>query len=138
MINSRDITELHPTVRRMAEAMIVKCKDAGIDLIVTSTYRDYESQAALYAQGRTVPGKIVTNAKPGQSFHNHRVAFDVVPIVNGKADWNSHALWMKIGDIGESVGLEWAYRWKSFPEMAHFQYTGGLTLAQLQAGLKIA
>jgi peptidoglycan L-alanyl-D-glutamate endopeptidase CwlK len=43
-------------------------------------------------------------------------------------------LWNKIGTIGESVGLEWAGRWKRFREFPHFQFTGGLTLSDFQAG----
>ena len=123
----------------MAEKFLKLAKDAGIDLIVTSTYRDLESQAALFAQGRTKPGQIVTNARPGQSWHNWRCAFDVVPIRNGKPVWSTTgpdgALWRKVGELGESVGLEWAGRWTGkLREFAHFQYTGGLTLADLQSG----
>jgi peptidoglycan L-alanyl-D-glutamate endopeptidase CwlK len=88
----------------------------------------------LYAQGRTAPGKKVTNAKGGQSFHNWKVAFDFCPIVNGKPNWNDVALYTKCGEIAESVGLEWAGRWKSFKELAHCQYTGGLTLHDFQQG----
>jgi peptidoglycan L-alanyl-D-glutamate endopeptidase CwlK len=134
MINSRDIAELHPTVRKMAEEFIAKCKAAGIDVLITSTYRDNESQNALYAQGRTKKGAKVTNAKGGQSYHNWRVAFDFVPIVNGKADWNNLKTFERCGVIGESCGLEWAGRWKSFKEYAHLQYTGGLKLADFQSG----
>jgi peptidoglycan L-alanyl-D-glutamate endopeptidase CwlK len=74
MINSRDIKDLHPIVAGKAYTFVERCRQAGIDLLVTSTYRDKQSQDALYAQGRTVAGKIVTNAKGGQSFHNWRVA----------------------------------------------------------------
>lgn len=137
MINSRKITELHPKVATMAMMFIAECKEEGIDLLVTSTFRDNESQEALYAQGRTMPGKKVTNARGGQSFHNYRVAFDVVPIVNGKPVWDAKdPLWQVIGAIGKSCGLEWAGDWKSFKEFPHFQYTGGLSLAEFQKGLR--
>lgn len=138
MINSRKLEDLHPKVMLMVVEFIQKCKDNGIDLLVTSTYRDHESQNALYAQGRTAPGKKVTNAKGGQSWHNWRVAVDVVPLRNGKPVWGTTGvdweLWEAVGNIGESVGLEWAGRWKTFKEFAHFQYTGGMTLADFQAG----
>lgn len=39
--------------------------------------RTYREQAAIFAQGRTRPGKIVTKAGPGQSYHNFGVAWDV-------------------------------------------------------------
>lgn len=137
MINSRNINDLHPKVVAMCSEFINRCKAQGIDVIITSTYRDHASQAALYAQGRTAPGRKVTNAKPGQSFHNWKVAFDFCPIVNGKAAWNDTKLFTQCGEIAEGVGLEWAGRWVRFKELAHCQYTGGLTLKDFQAGKTI-
>lgn len=138
MINSRSLNDLLPQVKSRVEAFIKAADEAGIDLLVTSTYRDAESQNALYAQGRTTPGKVVTNARAGQSFHNFRCAVDVVAIRNGKPVWDSKdAVWQTIGKIGKQCGLEWAGDWKRFKEYPHFQYTGGLTLAQLQQGAKI-
>ncbi len=137
MISSRDPKELHPAVASKASVFLSRCKAAGIDVIITSTFRDRQAQDALYAQGRTTPGAICTNAKAGESFHNYRCAFDFVPIVNGKAQWSDDALFQKCGEIGESVGLEWAGRWVKFKEKAHLQYTAGLTLADFQAGKTI-
>ena len=135
MINSRNLNDLHPKVKKLCEEFISKCEDQNIDVLITSTYRDKESQDALYAQGRTKDGKIVTNAKGGQSFHNYRVAFDFVPIVGGKACWSDNNLFIKCGEIGESIGLEWAGRWKgSMKEMAHMQFTSGLKLLDFQQG----
>ena len=134
MINSRKLEDLHPKVAKLCDQFIRKCKSQNIDILITSTYRDAASQNALYAQGRTAPGKKVTNAKAGQSFHNWKCAFDFVPIVNGKPNWNDTALYTKCGEIAESVGLEWAGRWKIFKELAHCQYTGGLTLHDFQQG----
>ena len=140
MINSRDLKELYPTVAGKAYTFVERCRQAGIDLLVTSTYRDKQSQDALYAQGRSKEGKIVTNAKGGQSFHNYRVALDVVPLRSGKPVWGTtapddKALWAKVGEIGEACGLTWSGRWKGkMREMAHFQYTSGLTLEDFQAG----
>lgn len=138
MKNSRDLDDLIPQAKTRASNFLQRCKAAGIDVLITSTYRDAESQNAIYAQGRTLPGKIVTNAKAGQSWHNYKCAFDFVPIVNGKAQWNDLATFAKCGAIAEGCGLEWAGRWKRFKEYAHCQYTGGLTLADMQAGRQIA
>lgn len=135
MINSRDLKELLPEVRIIADLFLSRTQNLGIDLLVTSTYRDFAAQAALYARGRTVPGRKVTNAKPGQSWHNWRRAFDIVPMRYGKPVWGTAGadgrLWVRIGEIGESCGLEWAGRWTRFREYPHFQITNGLTLAQL-------
>ena len=56
---------LDPAVREVCLEHLRFCRDAGIELIVTSTWRDYQAQDALYAIGRTVDkGKrCVTNAK---------------------------------------------------------------------------
>jgi peptidoglycan L-alanyl-D-glutamate endopeptidase CwlK len=134
LINSRDIEALYPAVKEKAKELIELCKKEKIDLIITSTFRDNESQNRLYAQGRTIKGKKVTNAKGGQSYHNYRVAFDVLPIVAGKAVWSSNKLWKKIGELGMSIGLEWGGNWQSIHDLPHFQYTQGLTLADFQTG----
>jgi peptidoglycan L-alanyl-D-glutamate endopeptidase CwlK len=139
MINSRSLDDLIPQARERVDKFISLCKENGIDLLVTSTYRDMESQTALYNQGRTTPGKVVTNAKAGDSYHNYRCAVDVVPLVNGKPEWDgSDPIWAKVGQLGKEAGLEWAGEWHSFKELAHFQYTGGLTIAQLKTGNAIA
>ena len=135
MINSRSLSDLNPKVAAMCSEFINRCKAQHIDILITSTYRDAESQNALYAQGRTAPGKKVTNAKGGQSYHNWKVAFDFCPIVNGKPNWNDVALYTKCGEIAKSVGLEWAGRWTgNMKEMAHCQFTGGLRIADFQQG----
>jgi peptidoglycan L-alanyl-D-glutamate endopeptidase CwlK len=138
MINSRSLDELLPPVKARVDQFLADCKNHGIDLIVTSTYRDFESQNALYAQGRTTGGSIVTNARGGQSFHNYKCAIDIVPIVGGKPVWDARNLiWNKIGSLGKLAGLDWAGDWKTFKELAHFQYTGGLNLADLNAGKSV-
>lgn len=136
MINSRNIDDLIPEVAAKCRALIAECAKVNIDLLVTSTYRDNESQTVLFNQGRSAASKakgekIVTNAAAGSSFHNYRVAFDVVPIIAGKAVWSEPKLWGTIGKLGKSVGLEWAGDWKSFKETAHFQEPG-LTIAKLK------
>jgi peptidoglycan L-alanyl-D-glutamate endopeptidase CwlK len=139
MINSRSLDDLIPPAKERVERFLSLCKDNNIDLLVTSTYRDNESQQALYEQGRTTAGKVVTNAKAGDSWHNWRCAVDVVPMVNGKPNWDGlHPVWDQIGTLGEQAGLEWAGRWRTFKELAHFQYTGGLTLTDLKSGKEIA
>lgn len=136
MINSRELKELLPRTAKKAQAFIDACKAAGINLLVTSTYRDKESQDALYAQGRTVLGKRVTDAKGGDSFHNYRVALDVVPLVNGACVWDDQALWARIGSIGTGCGLEWGGNWIAphRTDKPHFQDPNGFTLNDYKAG----
>lgn len=148
MINSRKIDDLLPQVARLCQSHIDACKAEGIDLLVTSTLRDAASQWQLYSQGRKLESngtwvvvdksKIVTNAKPGQSWHNWRCAYDVVPLVNGKPVWGTTGddlvLWNTVGKIGHVLGLEWAGNWTTFKEFPHFQLTLGYTLADFQEG----
>ena len=136
---SRDLADLLPVVRAKAEAFLAAASAAGINLIVTCTYRPPEEQAALYAQGRTQPGAIVTNARAGESLHNYRVALDVVPLRGGKPVWGTAgadgALWRKVGALGEAAGLEWSGRWAGkLRETAHFQCTGGKKLQYFKDG----
>ena len=121
---------LEPKFRRKVKRMLAKAKREGIELRVISAYRDCEEQNKLYAQGRSTPGKIVTNAKCGKSSHNYKRAVDVVEFRNGVPIWES-LNWNRIGEIGESVGLEWGGRWKSFKDRPHFQDLGGRTVASL-------
>lgn len=134
---SRKLEDLHPLVAAKARAHIAACHAEGIDLLVTCSYRDPAEQARLYAQGRTTPGKIVTNARPGQSFHEYRVAYDVVPLRDGKAVWGTSGedgkLWQRVGALGKAQGLEWAGDWR-FKEYPHFQFVGGFNLAHFQSG----
>lgn len=131
MIDSRNIDDLHPYVAKLCRQFIANCKKEGIAVEIISTYRDNARQNAIYAQGRTKPGKIVTYAKGGQSWHNYRLAFDFVVMKHEKADWGDMKSYKAARKIGEALGLEGL----SF-ELAHLQARGGLTLAQAAAGKK--
>jgi peptidoglycan L-alanyl-D-glutamate endopeptidase CwlK len=135
-MSDRNIADLHPLLQPKCQAHIDACKAAGIDLILTCTYRSSLDQNALYAQGRTAPGVIITNAKGGQSMHQYRLAYDCVPVVNGKALWDSSSpIWGKVGELGKAQGLEWGWDWPgSFREMPHFQLTGGHPIAYFVGG----
>jgi peptidoglycan L-alanyl-D-glutamate endopeptidase CwlK len=135
MISSRNLDDLHPHVKALAQKLISACEVRGIDLLVTSTYRDKEAQTTLWQKGRSIPGAIVTNARTGESFHNYRLALDFCPLEQGKCDWGDSSTFMKIGMLAETLGMEWAGRWTGAQrEIAHVQWTGGLTLADLQNG----
>ena len=126
---SRKLEDLHPIVAAKAKELIELAQAEGIELLVTSTLRTFEEQAELFAIGRTKPGKKVTNAKPGQSWHNFGLAFDVVPLVNGKPIWDS-PFWERIGALGKQAGLAWGGDFKSFKDKPHFEFHPNLTLAE--------
>lgn len=131
---SRSLSDLHPKAREKALQWIDACKAKDIDVLVYCTYRSAAEQDDLYRIGREIPGKRVTNAKGGQSMHQYRVAWDAVPLIGGKPQWSNSELYLRMGEAAEALGIEWAGRWKSFRETAHFQYTEGLKLADFIAG----
>lgn len=134
---------LHPELRKKAEALIALSSAAGIHIAISQGLRTIEQQDALYAQGRTAPGPIVTNAQGGHSYHNFGLAFDIVVIRDSKATWddkvdvneNDVPDYVDVGTIGEQLGLEWGGRWK-FRDLPHFQMTFGLSLEELRNGKK--
>ncbi|UII32164.1 M15 family metallopeptidase [Fulvivirga ulvae] len=121
---------LDPGFRKKVERFLSRAAKEGIELRVTSANRTCREQDELYAQGRTKPGKIVTNAICGKSSHNYHKAVDVVEFAGGKPLWENPR-WEHIGRLGEKEGLEWGGRWRSFKDRPHFQDLGGRTIAQL-------
>ena len=134
MINSRDFDKLIPRTREKAVAFQIACREAGVPVLIYQTLRDKEFQDQLYAQGRTTPGKIVTNAKGGNSFHEYGVAFDFVPLVDGVPAWKDDKRYQLCGQIGKQLGLEWGGDFKSIKDMPHMQDTAGFTIAEYAAG----
>jgi hypothetical protein len=122
------IATTHPLVRDTFTRFIVAAEtELNITLRVTHGLRTIAEQNALYAQGRTTAGKIVTNAKGGQSFHNVGTAIDVVQMVNGKPNWNFD--YSKLEKYSKPLGIEWGGRFKSIVDKPHFQITFGYTKA---------
>lgn len=152
MIDSRDIGVLRDDVAMKAEEVLKDCRAAGLSMLVTSTWRDLEAQAVLWRQSRPsqeIAGKChrlrkdgfgflaeaieavgprrgphVTNAAPGESWHNYRCALDAYPCIAGKPVWSYDAapeLWDAYGRIAEKHGFTWAGRWLSFREYPHIQ-----------------
>lgn len=129
-MSSRNLSDLRQDVKQMAEKHIELCKAAGFDLLVYCTYRSEQEQNDLYAQGRTLPGKIVTNARGGDSQHNKVDAmknpaaegYDCVPLKNGKAIWDGKdPAWSVVIKCGEDAGLKASARWSGkLKELCHF------------------
>lgn len=127
---SRRIEDMHPKLQPYVKAFMEKAEQAGVEVLITCTWRSNEEQYQLYAEGRTVKGRRVTNAKAGQSKHNHTLngkpaslAFDVVPMIGGKCMWDAkHPHWQILGKIGMSLGFTWyGAPGSPFREMPHFQ-----------------
>lgn len=158
MLNSRNLDDLTSATRGKAVIALGAFKASECDILVASTLRDLESQAALYRLNRTreeieakiarmrgagfgfladvivrvgpqkstADGRHVTNAGPGESWHNYGEALDAYPLVHGKLASDEHVdLWNIWGKAVEGAGLQWAGRWTKFRELPHAQNTEG-------------
>lgn len=136
---------LNPKVKTAGINLITNCYKRGVMIIVVQGYRSIQAQSNLYAQGRTTPGPIVTNAKGGDSFHNYRVAIDfaILDKVTGKKiiwdtkidqDKDKVADWTEVLVEARKLGFECGADFKTFKDMPHLQMRFGLTLADYKAG----
>jgi peptidoglycan L-alanyl-D-glutamate endopeptidase CwlK len=144
-MSSRKITDCHPLLQPLVQQFMENCIRARVDVLVTNTWRSDAEQDALYAQGRTKPGKIVTNARAGQSAHNYvlnglpaALAIDIVPMRHGKPVWGLSGngiddnpadddkddleLWQRARRAAEDAGLVSASRWPNFKEWPHLEH----------------
>lgn len=125
-------TQLQPLVYRKAQEVIDEMRLHNLPVYINEGFRSDARQNALYAQGRTTPGNIVTNAKAGDSLHNYGVAVDLVFTDYGYSA--SETQWQQLGKVAEAHGFEWGGRWASFPDRPHCQLMLGYTLADFKAG----
>lgn len=139
------LATLHPAIKQDVRRFINKAEDQGMKLRITSGYRDFMEQQMLYNKGRdtgitgllsdifssSTPTGIVTNAKPGQSYHNYGLGFDVVEMKDGQPIWDNPN-WPKIGALGKSFGFKWGGDWNT-PDRPHFEKSFGRTTGQLLA-----
>lgn len=129
-----DRSKLHPWLDQKLTVLLKKCAKKGIYLIITEGFRSKEYQDALYAKGRTAPGKIVTNAKGStySSQHMWGVAFDIA--INDRKLLYDTATIRKVAVIAKDIGLGWGGDWKSIVDTPHFYLTKwGSTTSQLKA-----
>lgn len=111
----------------------------GVRLRFSQGFRTIQEQNELYAQGRTTKGRIVTNAKGGDSYHNYGLAFDIVLLYDDKgngsfsrASWDLDKNFMRVVEYFKSKGWEWGGDFRSFKDYPHFQKTYGQSISQLK------
>ena len=137
--SEKNILTLDSKIQPLARSLVHKAASVGITIKVISGLRTYEEQDALYAQGRTKPGNIITNARAGYSNHNFGIAFDI-GIFEGNKYLGESPKYKTVGVLGMDIGLEWGGSWKSIVDEPHFQlrpnWASNLTERQMLAALR--
>ncbi len=118
---SRNKSLLHPKLQEIVAEFEKKCREAGLNVLVTETFRTKAEQEALYAKGRTAPGSIVTNCRYPMSPHCWGVAFDFCRNIKGQDYDDSDGFFKKCGEIGKSLGLFWGGDFRSFVDKPHLE-----------------
>lgn len=118
--------------RKFMRAAIAEMSKIGLTVRIIGGTRTYAQQDALYTQGRTKPGKVVTNARGGYSNHNFGVAWDIGLFKGAKYLEDSPA-YTVLGSIGKAQGLDWGGSWRSLQDEPHYGLKTGLTLKQMRA-----
>lgn len=116
----RDISKLHPRLQKTIAQLQEVCRNENLALGIGECFRSVAEQDELYAQGRTKPGAIVTNA-PGSSYssqHQWGIAFDFFKNVSGHA-YDDDEFFARVGSLGKSMGLGWGGDWSSIVDRPH-------------------
>lgn len=133
-MSSTRLVGVHPVLVEKV-GRILKAMDAlGHPMIVTDGVRSTEAQRALYAKGRTEPGKIVTYADGVTKKSNHQAkadgyghAVDCCFLVDLDGDgpddpsWAEHHPWSLYGAMARALGLVWGGDWKALRDRPHVE-----------------
>src|SRR6188768_676027 len=148
-ISEGRVALLHPAVRAEVKKLIEQAESGfppSMAIRIVQGLRTIAEQDALYAQGRTKPGPIVTKAKGGSSYHNYGLAIDFAILTdkdgNGTFedlswdikrdnDKDGVADWLEVVKIFEAAGWTWGGKWASLKDYPHLQKTFGFTWQQL-------
>jgi len=145
-ISLQRVEKLHPLIRESVLAALEKCWSSGLRVRITQGLRTIAEQNSLYSIGRTSPGRVVTNAKGGHSYHNYGLAVDFCLIRYDKSasfseteDVNRDGRndWPQVVEIFKAEGFEWGGDFKSIRDTPHFQKSFGKSTAELLALVKL-
>jgi peptidoglycan L-alanyl-D-glutamate endopeptidase CwlK len=132
----RDISQLHPTLQQKAAQLINICEKNGLRIGIGECVRTIAEQDALYQQGRTTAGKIVTNAR-GSSFgsqHQWGIAFDFYRNDGMGAFHEAGQFFERVGALGKTIGLGWGGDWVTIKDRPHFYLSDwGSTTTKLKS-----
>jgi peptidoglycan L-alanyl-D-glutamate endopeptidase CwlK len=119
-ISRQRLAEVHPELRRRVENLADALIAEGIPIEVDTALRTAAQQDAIFAEGRTEPGKKVTNARGYQSNHVIGCAVDIAPddTFTKRADWNpAHLDWQRIVALAPQYGLRDGKSWHDLPHL---------------------
>lgn len=133
-----DLMGLHPDVYSRAMKTMNQFYDTyGLKPRITQGLRTIEDQNALYEKGRSTPGKVVTYARGGDSFHNYGLAFDICfsgvdPYLEKLDDEKRRFFWSEYGRWGKEFGLEWGGDFlDEKQDLPHMQKSYGFTIKEI-------
>lgn len=119
---------VHPRLVAAFARISYALAELGHPVIVTDGVRTLEQQRALYAQGRSAPGKVVTNADGVTKQSNHQPkadgfghAIDCAFLVDGQPSWDDSHPWRLYGEAAKSQGLIWGGEWTSIVDRPHIE-----------------
>ena len=115
--SEKNLASVQPQLQRLGRELLRRLAAEGLTFKVTSGNRTQAEQDALYAQGRTKPGPVVTWTR--RSRHIGGRAIDLTLFQGKNPVWESRH-YDRAGVIGEKLGLKWGGRWKT-PDRPHFQ-----------------
>jgi hypothetical protein len=120
------LSTLTPDTREKVEQLLAEAQaQYGYNLKVVSARRGCAEQAKLYAQGRTAPGKVVTNAQGCKSWHVLGRAVDIAFVSPNPSPQD----WDNLGAIGEALGFKWGKRFSgTLNDLPHFEYHPGMKI----------
>lgn len=132
---------LHPKLRAEVIQIANDLATKGLLFRIVQGYRTMKEQAIIYAQGRTTPGKIISNAPAGMSYHNYGLAIDFcIDLPDGKGvtfdmntdfDHDGNKDFMEVINAFGMKGWQSGLFWK-FKDSDHLEKTFGMTFQQLQ------
>lgn len=115
---------------RLAESLeriLAGMEAFGHPMRVIEGYRSLARQQALYAQGRTAPGKIVTKCDGIVKVSDHQRGFAVDcaflddPRTPRDETWDETKPWAVYGAMAEAEGLTWGGRWVGLRDLPHIE-----------------
>ena len=117
---------VHPVLVEKITRVLIAMDALGVPMTITAGLRTAEQQRALYEQGRTKPGAIVTNADGYTKKSNHQEredgyghAVDLAFLVAGKPSWAESHPWALYGAMVKSQELKWGGDWESISDRPH-------------------